>query len=207
MVLSILASLVEQMADARVRVEAFDTTQQRELFRKDDFTAADINDVAHLTNAKERWAVDYQVLQNPDGGWNLLRDLENKEIQAPSPSDTVIFLGIQQARVDKMPPGMPGPESAPRFFYLKTPVPPEMPRNLVSMPPGGLSTPTPGSVPNMAAGAGRFEQRLPGPSTRTLPDKADQPDLIDQSVKQLNGKNFVIYSPADFSKALTTIGQ
>jgi hypothetical protein len=36
---------------------------------------------------------------------------------------------------------------------------------------------------------------------------AYQPDLVEQSVRHLNGKIFVISSPADFSKALTTIGR
>ena len=200
MLMSMLASLVEQMPETSLRVIAFDTAQQRELFRKDDFTATDINDVAHVANARQRWAVDYQVLQNPDGGWDLLHDLEDKEIHAQSPSDTVIFLGIQQARVDKMPPGMPGPESTPRFFYLKTPMPPEMPQNLVSA--GSIW-----SDPGAPLTALNRDLNIRGPRTRTLPDKANPPDLIDQSVKHLNGKNFVIYSPADFNKALATIGQ
>ena len=191
MVLSMLASLVEQMPDANVRVVAFDTTQQRELFRKDDFTAADINDVAHLANAKERWAVDYQVLQNPSGGWDLLRDLENKEINAMVPSDTVIFLGVQQARFDKMPPGMPGPQATPRFFYLKYPAPAVFPRNIVV---------------NGGRGGGRaMGPDREGTSPLTLPGAADQPDLVEQSVRRLNGKTFFISSPANFSKALATI--
>jgi hypothetical protein len=192
MLLSMLASLVEQMPEANVRLIVFDTAQQRELFRKDDFTPDDINLVAHAANAKERWAVDYQVLQNPSGGLDLLRDLENKEIQAPPPlADAVIFLGVQQARFDKMPPGMPGPQSAPRFFYLKYPPTPAMFRNVVVY--GGRG----GSVRDVGRGTPPL----------TLPGAAYQPDLIEQSVRHLNGKIFVISSPADFSKALTTIGR
>ena len=194
MLLSVLASLVEQMPEASVRVVAFDTAQQRELFRKDDFTGADINDVAHVANARQRWAVDYQVLQNPSGGWDLLRDLENKEIHAAVPSATVIFLGVQQARFDKIPPGMPGPGPTPRFFYLKTPAPFAMPQNIVTNGPGGSMMP------------GMDKERA-GPQTRTLPGAADQPDLVEQSVRHLNGKIFFISSPANFSKALTTIGR
>ncbi len=115
-----------------MRVVAFDTAQQQEPFRKDDFTPEDINDVAHVANARQRWAVDYQVLQNPSGGWDLLRDLENKEIHAPSPADTVIFLGVPEGRFDKMPPGMPGPQAGPHFFYLKYGPPLALPRNAVS---------------------------------------------------------------------------
>jgi hypothetical protein len=186
--LSMLASLVEQMPEASLRVVAFDTTQQKELFRKDDFTPQDINDVAHVATARERWAVDYQVLQNPSGGWDLLRDLEKKEIQARP--DTAIFLGVQQARFDKIPPGMPGPQSAPRFFYLKTPGP-AVPQNVV--------------VNSGRMGSGRGGGGLT--PALALPGAADQPDQIEQSVRRLNGKIFVISSPADFSKALTTVGR
>ena len=187
MLMSMLASLVEQMPEASLRVVAFDTAQQRELFRKDDFTPADINDVAHVANARQRWAVDYQALQNPSGGWDLLRDLEYKEIHAPSPADTVIFLGVSQLRFEKMPAGMPGPEPATRFFYLKYPPPFAIPQNVV--------------VDGGRAGGGRSM----GIPRLAPPGAADQPDLVEQSVRHLNGKIFVISTPADFSKALTTI--
>jgi hypothetical protein len=190
MLVSMLASLVEQMPGTSVRVVAFDTAQQRELFRKDDFTPADINDVAHVANARQRWAIDYQALQNPSGGWDLLRDLENKEMHATAPSETVIFLGVPQARFDKMPPGMPGPEPAPRFFYLKYGPTPTMAQALQSMDVGGR---------------GLDGGRSMGVPRLNPPGAADQPDLIEQSVRRLNGKIFTISTPADFSKALTTI--
>jgi len=44
-----------------------------------------------------------------------------------------------------------------------------------------------------------------GTSPLTLPGAADQPDLVEQSVRRLNGKTFFISSPANFSKALATI--
>src|SRR6185312_299675 len=119
MLLSMLASIVEQMPEASFRVVAFDTEQQRELFRKDNFAAEDMNDLGRVANSKQHWAVDYHSLQDPAGGWHLLRDLENKEIDAPSPADTVIFLGVPDGLSYNMPPGMPGPKTSPRFFYLK----------------------------------------------------------------------------------------
>jgi len=192
MLLSVLASLVEQMPEANVRVVAFDPEQQRELFRKDDFTRADMGDVAHVSNARERWAVDYQVLQNPSGKWDFLRVLEDKESHAPSPADTVIFLGVPEARFDKLPPGMPGLQSGTRFFYLQYGFVPSMPRNIV--------------INGMGRGTGRGMGGI-SPDTMPLapPGAMVQPDLIEQSVRRLNGKTFVISSPADFSKALAMI--
>ena len=179
--MSMLASLVEQMPEASLRVVAFDTAQQKELFRKDDFTPDDINDVAHVVNARERWAVDYQVLQNPDGGWDLLRGLEDKEIHA-SPADAVIFLGVPQRRFDKLPPGMAGRQSTTRVFYLKyRPVPPPNPRS-----------------PRESDFRDAMQPLPP-------PNPADFQDLIDQSVGHLKGKIFVISRPPDFNKAIATI--
>jgi hypothetical protein len=201
MLLSMLASVVEQMPEASLRVVAFDTQQQRELFRKDDFTAKDMNDVEHVSDARERMAVDYQVLQNPAGGWDLLRDLENKEINAPSPADTVIFLGVPEGRFDKMPPGMPGPKTAPRFLYLKYGPTQAIPRY---GPLGAAESgrgPTDAGYRKMGGATGPRSLAPPGASA------ADQPDLVEQSVKHLNGKIFVVSSPADFSKALATIGR
>jgi hypothetical protein len=199
MLLSMLASLVEQMPEASVRVVAFDTEQQRELFRKDDFTPQDMSDVAHVLNARERSAVDYHPFQTPAGGWDLLRDLENKEINAPSPADSVIFLGVPGGNFGKMPPGMPGPKTAPRFFYLKYGSTRAVPVSGLLGPGGNRTGPVDAAgMPRDATGP--WSLAPPGPSA------ADRPDLIEQSVRHLKGKIFVISSPANFSKALATIG-
>jgi hypothetical protein len=198
MLLSMLASIVEQMPETSFRVVAFDTEQQRELFRKDDFTAEDMNDVARVANAKQHWAVDYHSLQDPAGGWHLLRDLENKEINAPLPVDTVIFLGVSNGRFDNMPRGMPGPKTTPRFFYLKYGRRPAIPRSGVLGPEGNRSGIT-GRAGTPRDAMGPYSGAPPAP------DPADKPDLVDQSVRHLNGKIFVILSPANFSKALAAI--
>ncbi|HEY4085023.1 MAG TPA: hypothetical protein VGM43_03755 [Bryobacteraceae bacterium] len=194
MLLSMLESILEQMPETSFRVVAFDSQRQRELFRKDNFTAEDMNDVARVANAKQHWTVDYHASQDPAGEWHLLRDLENKEIDAPSPPDTVIYLGVPEGRFDNMPPGMPGPKTLPRFFYLKYGHPPPFP---------GSSRYAP-SV--LARGA---EERDAGRSMRDavtpLPPRTDQPDFIEQSVQHLKGKIFLISSPANFSKALAAI--
>jgi len=192
MMLSMVASIVEHMPEAAFRVVAFDTEQQQELFRKDDFTLEDMNDVGRVANAKQHWTLDYHSLQDPAGGWHLLRDLENQEINAPSPADTVIFLGVPPGRFDVMPPGMPGPKTALRFFYLKYGPPPTIPKS-GPLGPGVWDASQPASSAKLSA---------MGP-WRLAP--SDQPDLIEQSVQRLKGKSFLILSPADFSKALAVI--
>jgi hypothetical protein len=194
MLLSMLASIMEQMPEAGFRVVVFDSQQQRELFRKDNFTARDMNDVARLVNAKQHWTVDYHSLQDPAGEWHLLRDLENKEINAPSPADSVIFLGVPEGRFDNMPPGMPDPKRAPRFFYLKYGHPPPF-RGSTRFAPGARAT-----------GAEIRDARSSIQDAMTpLPPRTDRPDFVEQSVRHLKGKSFLISSPANLSKAVAVI--
>jgi hypothetical protein len=65
--------------------------------------------------------VDVQVLQNRGGHVALLTDLVNRELNAPHPSDVVLFLGPMSRYLDKIPESWldrPGGEG-PRFFYLQ----------------------------------------------------------------------------------------
>lgn len=191
MLLSMLTSIMEQMPEAAFRVVAFDTEQQRELFRKDGFNAADMNDVARVSNAKQHWAVDYRTLQKPAGGWDLLRDLVNKELDAPSPAEAVIFLGVTFGRFENMPAGMPGPATAPRFFYLRY---------------GNPRMPGPGAmVEGTRIGVGTADVPTTYSIAPRAANAADRQDLIELSVRRLKGKTFLISSPANFSKALAAI--
>ncbi len=146
---------------------------------------------------------DHGVLSNPSGERNLLGDLESKEIHATVPPDSVIFLGLPEMSSEKMPPGMPGPVRAPRFFYLKyTPVKrmaPPFPEK-TSGSPDNVSMQNqgrPGRAGEMDASNSREPLALPG--------DPDQPDPIEQTVRHLNGKTLVVSSPAGFSKALATM--
>ncbi len=196
MMLSMLASIVEHMPEAEFRVVAFDTDQQRELFRKDKFTVDDMNDLASVANAKQRWSVDYHALQDPAGAWHLLRNLENKEINASPPPDTVVFLGVPDGRFDVMPPGMPGPKTPLRFFYLKYGPAPSLLR---------LGTGPEGNRTGLRGPA------MPGDATSPLsvapqaPQAADREGLIEQSVAHLHGRTFLILTTRNFSKALAAI--
>jgi len=89
-----------------------------------------------------------------------------------------------------MPPGMPGPEPAPRFFYLKY-----------------GPTPAPPRSGEFFEGHGMGGGRNAGGPALSPPGATDQPDQVEQSVRHLNGKIFVVSTPADFSKALATIGR
>lgn len=207
MLLSMLESIVEQMPEASFRVVAFDSQQQRELFRKDNFTAADMNDVERVANAKQHWTVDYHSLQDPAGEWHLLRDLENKEIDAPSSADTVIFLGVPEGRFDNMPPGMPGPKTNSRVFYLKYGRPRAIYGSTKSAGGGFIPPSQGGAVRDPGVAEDRDAQSSLRDSLAPLPPRMDQPDFIEQSVQHLKGKIFLISTPANFSKALAVIGR
>jgi hypothetical protein len=93
-VVNLFRSLLERLPAVAVRVVVFNLDQQRELFRQDGFTAEGINRVAHAADGLEQWAVDYRVLQNKMGAWDLLANLVAREMHAAPPSDEVVFLGL-----------------------------------------------------------------------------------------------------------------
>ncbi len=181
MLISMVGSLVEQMPDAVFRVVAFDVDRQQELFRKDNFTLTDMNAVQQVANARQHWTLDYHALQDPIGGARLIRDLETQEIRKVSPSDTVIILGVPPDRPDTLPKGLIHVKTKLRFFYLKYGRPPAFPMDTFKYGP------------------------MPGEKDIVPRGRRDNPDLIEQSLKLLDGKIISILSPADFSRALATI--
>jgi hypothetical protein len=177
------------MTPVTVRLVVFNLDQQRELFRQEDFTADEIDRIAHAADGMEQWAVDYHVLLKPLGGWDLLSDLETKEIHATAPSDTVIFLGLPQASPEKMPSDMPGAESAQRFFYLQY-------RPALWGPDQVL-------IQNQSYGPARMRD----PIMPSLPSKPELLDPIEESVRRLKGRIILVSSPAGFTKAIDSIEQ
>jgi hypothetical protein len=195
--LAILSSLLEGLPDANVRLDIFNLDQQRELFRQDGFTTDDLNGIAHTADGMSKWAVDSQVLQRPSGDWDLIRDIESKEIQAAMPPDTVVFMGFPAASRDEMPAGMPQPEPGrvSRFFYLVyRPVVGDLPGLTWGQVPGEL-----GYHPDPGAGS-RGGTRSPPVTLNTEP-----PDPIEVAVRRMRGKTIVISSAATLSKAISDV--
>ena len=116
--LSSLASLLETLPARSVRLVVFSLDQQKELFREDVLTPQAFDQAADSMNNLQLQLVDYRVLQNRRGHVSLLTDLVNQELQAPEPSDAVIFLGPTARFFDKVPEFDLSP-TAPRFFYLQ----------------------------------------------------------------------------------------
>ena len=86
-----LSALLEQFHAQSLRLVVFDLGQQKVLFRKDGFTAADVEHVTKLINDARYGVVDYSTLRNPKGATDLLTQLTETERGALHASDALIF--------------------------------------------------------------------------------------------------------------------
>ena len=116
-----LSSLLKQIPCASVRLSAFNLDQQRELFHADEFDEAGFVQLAASLRTLELGAVSYQVLQQRQGGLELLLNYANQELTARDPADAVVILGPQTRYSADIPrAGLKERETAnPRFFYFE----------------------------------------------------------------------------------------
>jgi hypothetical protein len=184
---SMVASVVERMAGASVRTVVIDLDQQRELLREESFGLDGMRRVWHATDGLQQWSVDYRVLQNPLGGWNLLVDEVKRETGAEQPADVVVFVGLPWRSTQKMPASFPAAEeAAPRFFYLQY--------------RAGRAL----GLPSEGAGRAGPAGRRPPASVQPV-GPMELPDGIDQGVRRMKGRTFRIYTPGDLNKAIGEI--
>lgn len=121
MLVGSLSTLMNQLPARSVRLVVFNLEQQSVLLRKEGFTTADMDEVSKAINAIQLSMVDYKTLQNVSGSVGLLTNLIRAELQAPEPSEEVVFLG-PQARTRKAIPKDDFEKSdrgAPRIFYVQ----------------------------------------------------------------------------------------
>ncbi len=198
--LTILSSLLERAPDASVRLVVFNLDQQRELFRKDGFTAKDVAGIAHEGDAAARWAVDKGVLQNANGGWELIGKLESAEVHAAPPPDMVVFLGLPVSNVEKMPDAMPqsGSPHAPRFLYLRYGSPRLDPQPVAPLRRGGRVRDASVSSARGDGMGGLIPASNRGPGYPQL-------DPIEQAVRRMGGRTIAISSADTLSKAISEV--
>ena len=192
-----LSSLLEQAPEASLRLVVFNLDQQRELFRKDDFTTRDVAGIAHEGDALARWAVDSKVLQNPAGGWELIGKLESSEIRSAPLPDTILFLGLPAASAEKMPNEMPQSASAqtPRFVYLRYHLEPQASAQALRVGRGGGPSLPRGGRETMGEIIPRGNPRSGYPYL----------DPIEQAVRRMRGRTIEISSADTLSKALSAV--
>ena len=119
--LQILSSLLEQTPCRSIRLVAFSLEQQKEIFRADSFKPSDIAKLQEALAQLEQRTVPVSTLQRPDGWIEMLTRMVNQEVESPTPSDAVVFLGRSNHWMKKLPPLMmkPGEGRKPRFFAFQ----------------------------------------------------------------------------------------
>jgi hypothetical protein len=116
-----LSALMERLPTRSVRMVAFNLEQQKEIYRRDDFTLDSIQQVWHSLNRLELDLVDYHTLLNRRGHIDLLTGLLNQEMHSTEPSDAVVILGPVARFIDKPPPdSLEKPTgNLPHFFFFQ----------------------------------------------------------------------------------------
>jgi hypothetical protein len=121
LLLSALSSVLQRVPARFVRLVVFNLEQQKEIYRRENFTLRGMGDVLRAMERVQLETVDYGVLRNRTGHIDLITDLLNREISAAPPSDAVIFLGPEARFSDKVPRQaleISG-TGAPGFIYLQ----------------------------------------------------------------------------------------
>jgi len=183
-ILGALTALLERLPTTSVRVVVFSLEQQKEVLRIESFGPSDMNEIAGAIAALPQATIDVNVLKNPLGHVDFLAGLIRRELEAPDPSETVVFLGPTSRYWGKLPPGaLPAAGQAhPRFFYLRY--------ERWSRPYVEPSDPV------------HMSSRAPVPPTD--PSRG-QPDIVSRAVAQLSGKTMVVHTPAELAAAIRKI--
>ncbi len=186
-----VSALAERLPGASIRLVMFDLDTRTEIFRRDGFALKDMSAVEHAINDLNRWTVDVRALQNLPDRWSFLKELVRREIDGPERPDAVVFLGSRNGNPEKAPPGFAAGRTGgrPRFLYVQynpyrehvyAGVPPEM---TAARPDRG------------AAWWGTERTAIGQPL----------PDTIDLCMRELKGKTFRLFTPADFARAVEAI--
>jgi hypothetical protein len=119
-----LTSLMERLPVRSVKLVIFNLDQQRELFRRESLTSADLEPALGSMTDLQLGVVDYSVLKNRGGGIDLLAGLVEEELRAAAPSDAVILLGPAGRFGDTVPrPALDTHMAGPRFYYFQYSLP------------------------------------------------------------------------------------
>lgn len=122
LLMSTLASLLDNVPTQSIRVVAFNLDQQRELFRDDDFKPQSYMRLYALLDSVQLGTVDYRVLKNPSGHVALLKSIVDREFAATPSSDAIVFLGPgSRYESRKLPEDAVFAESpsSPKLFFFR----------------------------------------------------------------------------------------
>jgi hypothetical protein len=116
-----LASLLEQLPCASVRLVAFNLEQQREIFRRDGLDEKGFLKLSDSLENLRFGSIAGHTSQGEPGWLEFLAGLINKEVAAAEPSDLAIFLGPAShltRQVRQETPELKG-KSNPQFCYFQ----------------------------------------------------------------------------------------
>ena len=218
-----LSALLEQLHARSARLVIFDLEQQKVLFRKDGFTATDLQDVAKLLNEAQFGLVDYSTLRNPGGSIDLLTQLTEEERGELHASDAMVFLGLHMELHGSIRSGVVKKfQGGARVFYLEC----ESPSILnwahnsgvgITAEASTIPSQTPEyadtnngdrlSVPDQPDNVDNGD-RSPAPDQPDNVDSlapVDQRDIIEQLVRRLKGEIIPIRTPSDCARAIRRI--
>lgn len=112
-----VASLMRQVPSVKVRLVAFNTDQQRELFLSDSLDKSEFLKLSDALRSLELAKISYQTLQKPQGSDELLDQMVRAEAGHP---DAVVFLGPQMRPYSSnWHHGFGCDSDEPPMFYLK----------------------------------------------------------------------------------------
>ena len=116
-----LSALLERLPTRSIKLVAFNLEQQKELYRRDDFTADSLQQVWSAIHRLELDVIDYHTLLNRHGQVDQIAGLLNQEVHSAQPSDAVLVLGPMARSIDKPPRGsLDRPAGAlPQIFFFQ----------------------------------------------------------------------------------------
>ena len=210
---SSLVSVISQIRARAVKLVVFSLDQQKELYRQENFTLGQLDDVRRAISSLQLGVVGYRTLEHPTGYLDQLTDLAREETTEDSPSHLVVFLGphtrlngkpLTDGAMERQGPG------APKFFYLEYMRPVALPSTQSSsdnwLDAAGNFPESPAQMPDifdyshMAADA----TSLPAIYYPTQADESHN-DAIDHLMSSLRGRTLIVRKPCDLAKAMQLI--
>jgi len=198
--LDVLSALLLETPARSVGLVAFNLDQQKEIYRRDNFTPDHIDELQQAMFDLQMGTVDVRTLQNSLGHVDLLEKLAREELHAANRADAVVFLGPHTRFRDKPPANIEQMgQGGPRFFYIEY-------QSGMLRPLHKNFIDASGSLPK-----GEMEGRR-GPPASPAPERSPSArsvllprDTIDYLVAGLNGKTLIVQTPGEFGRAVNEV--
>ena len=102
MAVASLMALLERLPARAVRLVVFNLHREKEIYRTEFFTLNDLDEVTRALDGLQLGLVNYQALQHQNEQRQLLRNLIHREVNEPSHSSLVVFLGPTDRMAERM---------------------------------------------------------------------------------------------------------